>query len=232
MTLELCIDSLEGARLAAKYGLKRIELCSALSVGGLTPSLGLTRKCAELDGAEVHVMLRIKEGHFHYSDEDISAMGSDLKSLKEAGAIGVVFGCLTSSSELDARANRFLVEEAKSLGLEVTFHRAFDFTPDPKASLEQLIDLGFDRLLTSGQKPKAIEGAAMIQELSQLARGRIQIMAGSGVNAENSKTLASTGVDALHFTAHSDFDNLGNFGMGARTIPDENKVAAISTMFR
>jgi len=228
MTLEVCTDSLEGTELAARYGARRVELCSSLSTAGLTPSLTLVEKCAQVDGIEVHAMLRHREGGFVYNDSDLEILLRDMELLHGAGVKGVVFGCLTEESKLDTEKNSRLAERALKLGLESTFHRAFDFVKEPENALEELINQGFTRILTSGQKPTAIEGIDLISELVKQSAGRIQIMAGSGVNASNAKKLASIGVDALHFTAHK-ISGDRRMGMGTHFIPDEEKIRRIKT---
>ena len=230
MTLEVCVDSFEGAKLAGRFKADRVELCSGLSVGGLTPSIGLIAKCAEV--IEVHAMLRNREGDFVYSPREIKIMLDDIDFLAKAGASGIVFGCLTDQNEIDVEANALLIKEAKGLGLETTFHRAFDFCDHPKEALEKLISLGFNRLLTSGQKPKAIDGIDLIQNLVTWADGRIEIMAGSGVNASNAAKLANTEVSALHFTSHETAETKDSFGMGSKTISDPNKIASITRLFQ
>lgn len=229
MTLEVCIDSFDGAQLATKFKADRVELCSGLSVGGLTPSIGLTAKCAEI--IEVHAMLRNREGDFVYSPQEIQMMLDDLDFLAKAGASGIVFGCLTEKNEIDIEANALLINEAKRFGMKSTFHRAFDFCENPREGLEKIITLGFDRLLTSGQRPKAIDGIDLIQKLVKWSDGRIEIMAGSGVNASNAIHLAKTGIDALHFTSHLSEDSKNSFGMGAKSIPDSEKIESIRTLF-
>jgi copper homeostasis protein len=230
MTLEVCVDSFEGAQLAERFGANRIELCSGLSVGGLTPSNGLTAKCAEI--IELHAILRNREGDFVYSPRSIKIMLDDIDSFAQSGANGIVFGCLTGQNQIDIEANTTLVQEAKILGLETTFHRAFDYCKDPKKSLETIIDLGFDRLLTSGKQPTAIEGIELIRKLVSWADGRIEIMAGSGVNASNALELIEAGVDAIHFTSHTFANSKDSFGMGSKSIPDEEKIASIIRLFQ
>jgi copper homeostasis protein len=230
MTLEVCVDSFEGAELAGRFKADRVELCSGLSVGGLTPSIGLIAKCAEV--IEVHAMLRNREGDFVYSPREIKMMLDDIDFLAKAGASGIVFGCLTDQNEIDVEANALLIKKAKGLGLETTFHRAFDFCDNPKESLEKLISLGFNRLLTSGQKPKAIVGIDLIRNLVTWADGRIEIMAGSGVNASNAAKFANTEVSALHFTSHQNIETKDSFGMGAKSVPDEDKIASITRLFQ
>lgn len=227
MTFEICAESFDAALLAKQYKVKRIELCSALGVGGLTPSYGLIKACAALEGAEVHAMIRHKEGGFVYTWEDIEIMLNDILGVKAAGGHGVVFGCLDANNEIDVEQNKVLIETAKKLDLEVTFHRAFDFVTDHKNALEQLIEMGFDRLLTSGKAAKAIEGMSVLAELVVQSKGRIEIMAGSGVSTENAEILKKTGVDALHFTVHTKMDDDISLGMGQRSLMDEEKLKGI-----
>lgn len=230
MILEVCADSLETTLLAEKNGAKRVELCSALSVGGLTPSMGLVKTCKEQSSIEIHCMIRHREGDFVYSQQDLEIMLSDIEMVAQLGVKGVVFGCLNGHGEIDTRATELLVKHAKKWGLEVTFHRAFDFVFDYNSGIEQLIFAKVDRILTSGGRDKAIEGIDQISDLVEIANGRIQIMAGSGVNADNAKELAESGVDALHFTSHI---SAGKpvFGMGEKTSPDPEKIRKIVQVF-
>ena len=161
MNFEICTDSVEGAIAAGKYGAKRIELCAALSVGGLTPNIGLIQQCVEKSTAEVHVMIRHKEGGFNYNVADVKLMELDIIAAKKAGVDGVVFGILDENNEV-SNLNKELVELSKSLNLEVTFHRAFDFVKNYKSAIEKVINLGADRLLTSGLKPTAEESPLAI----------------------------------------------------------------------
>lgn len=231
MIFEVCIDSYEGALLAKKYAAKRVELCSALSVGGLNPSIALTKKCSTLSDLEVHVMIRHTEGGFVYSDSAIQIMKEDIRQFASAGAKGVVFGCLTTDYKINLSQNKELVEIAKQMDLECTFNRAFDFVKDPKKELKSIISLGFDRLLTSGQEKTAIEGIDCINELVKQAKQGIQIMAGSGVNASNALALSNIGIDALHFTSHIKNSEGDSLGMGIANKPDEHKIAAITKLF-
>lgn len=231
MTLEVCVDSYEGALLAQNYKAKRIELCSALSVGGLTPSVGLVEQCTSLKNLEVHCMLRHREGDFLYNQREIDLLKRDLSSLAKLPIKGVVLGCLTAGKRIDLQGSKQLLQVAQDEGLEGTFHRAFDFVNDPKQALNELIDLGFNRLLTSGKQSIAQEGIELIRELVELATGRIEIMAGSGVNATNALQLAETGVNALHFTSHQKMEDSNYLGMGFKNLPNEEKIAAISKLF-
>ena len=231
MIFEICADSYEAALLAKQYAGQRVELCSALNVGGLTPSIGLVEKCAEINGIEVHMMIRHKEGGFVYSDLDIQIMEKDIKAAKEAGANGVVIGCLSADNKIASTQNKRLVSLAKKLGLEVTFHRAFDFCTDAKTALEEIIDLGFDRLLSSGQAKTAEEGIPILKNLVEQANGRIQIMAGAGVNERNALKISDAGLDALHFTIHHKKAAENNLGMGFASEMNEQKLKAIVEQF-
>lgn len=231
MIFEICGDSVEAIELAQKYGAKRIELCSALSVGGLTPSRGLVERCVEIAGVEVHAMIRHKEGDFVYSSSDIEIMIRDIICLKAAGVHGIVFGCLTTENQIDVNQNKRLFTTAKDLELEVTFHRAFDFSTDKLQSLEQLIEIGFDRLLTSGGEKTAEEGLPMLAQLAKNSNERIQIMAGSGVNANNAIKISETGIDALHFTSHRKVDMKKGMGMGSQSVIDQYKAKSIIEQF-
>ena len=231
MNFEICTDSVEGAIIAEKYGVKRIELCSALSVGGLTPSIGLIQQCVQKSVVEVHVMIRHKEGGFCYSEMDVALMKVDIENAKTAGAKGVVFGILNSTHEV-SNLNIGLVGLAKSLDLEVTFHRAFDFVAYYQQAIEQLIAMNVDRLLTSGLQSTAEKGLAIITDLQTKYGNQIQIMAGSGINASNVLKIANSGINNIHFTARKSIQNSTKFGMGELMSVDEEKIRAITTLFR
>jgi copper homeostasis protein len=230
MNFEICTDNVEGILTAEKYGIKRIELCSALSVGGLTPSVGLIRQCTEKSNVEVHVMIRHREGGFVYCKKDIELMKMDIKSAKKAGAHGVVFGVLSEKKEV-SKLNKELVILAKSLSLEVTFHRAFDVVINYKKAIERIIAYDFDRLLTSGLQPTAEKGLSTIKFLQANYGNQIQIMAGSGINASNAKEIASSGVDNLHFTARKQVSEKTALSMGEYTLIDEEKIKNILNQF-
>ncbi len=226
MIFEICTDSFEGAVAAKKYGAKRIELCSALSVGGLTPGYGLIERCSEIPDIEVHVMIRHKEGGFIYSREDVKLMKLDIIAAKNAGAQGVVFGILDKDNNV-SDLNKELVEISRSLGLEVTFHRAFDFVSDFKMSIEKIIEFGVDRLLTSGGKSTAELGLDMITLLQKKYGHKIQIMAGSGITKSNALKIAGSGINNLHFTARKSSGDPAKLAMGELMLVDEDKIKGI-----
>lgn len=225
MKLEACIEHPDEAAMAAFFNLDRVELCQALDLGGLTPSAALVSACAK--HIDVHAMLRVRPGNFVYSEVELEVMAAEMEMLKSAGAKGVVFGCLNNDMQLDIPANSFLVTKALDLGLESTFHRAFDAIPNKQLALEDLINLGFKRILTSGGEFTAIENIDSLTGITLLAKNRIEIMAGSGVNADNAERLAKSGVDALHFSIRKSNGKPTVAGMGTQYIPDNEKIEAI-----
>lgn len=231
MNLELCTDCVEGAQLAGTYGFKRVELCSALSEGGLTPSFGLIRACAQQSGSEIHAMIRALGGSFVCSPTEISIMKEDILRAAEAGASGVVFGILDSKNRI-SESNADLVKSAHRLGLQATFHRAFDQVDTPLEAIRSLIAMGFDRVLTSGLQPRAEDGIQLISDLQNRFGQDIQIMAGSGVNENNALALAGTGIQNLHFTARKSTGEKELPGMGLRMKTDEDKIRSIRSLFK
>ncbi|MBC7774879.1 MAG: copper homeostasis protein CutC [Phycisphaerae bacterium] len=199
MKFEVCAVNIQSALAAQRAGADRIELCSALDAGGLTPSLGLIRAAIRALVIPVHVLVRPREGDFCYSDPELEIMLDDIRLCREAGAAGVVVGTLTEEGLLDLPKMKAMKAAAESL--EVTCHRAFDFTPDPAEALEQLIEMGFGRVLSSGQSDSAFEGRLLLQKLVFQANNRIAVMPGAGINAENIKAItAISGAKDFHFT--------------------------------
>ncbi len=178
-TFEICIDSVEGAVAAEEAGADRVELCSALFDGGLTPSLGTIETALRaVSRIRVHVIVRPRAGDFIYSPFEIEAMERDVRAAVAAGAHGIVIGALTAEGDVDVPTTRRLIAAAGDAS--TTFHRAFDMTRDPHAALEQLIELGVHRVLTSGQEVSVLEGAPLIADLVRRAAGRIVIMPAVG----------------------------------------------------
>ncbi len=207
--LEVCAGDIDSVIAAQQGGATRIELCSALSEGGLTPSAGLVTQACLL-GITVFALIRPRGGDFLYSPEEVETMVTDIKILKQLGVDGVVIGCLKDDGSIDIDACRKLVDAAS--GLNITFHRAFDRCRDPKVALEQIIDLGCNRLLTSGQQATAADGVDLIKELVQQANGRICIMPGCGVNAQNAaQILKYTGATEIHASASHNVASLMKF---------------------
>lgn len=203
--VEVCAFSLESCIAAEKGGAKRIELCSSMYEGGTTPSAGLIQSAKERVSIEIHAMIRPRGGDFCYSDDEISVMEADIRMVKQCGCEGVVLGILQKDGRVNVSQTKALVALAKPM--QVTFHRAIDMTPDYSKALEDIIETGCHRILTSGQKNTALEGIEAIKILVNQAKGRIEIMAGSGINAHNAKLLLHTGVNALHLTGKSSRDS-------------------------
>lgn len=181
--LECCVDSPESALNAYKGGADRLELCQDLIVGGTTPTLALYRKVRQLTpGLKVHVLLRPRFGDFLYSDDEMDVLEEEVAAYRDAGADGVVIGCLTPDGDLDLpKMKRLLAQRGR---MSVTLHRAFDVCRDPFKTLEECKELGINTILTSGQKKSAWEGRDLISKLVQKAEGKVDILAGSGVNAQ------------------------------------------------
>jgi copper homeostasis protein len=195
--LEVAVASVEDARAAHEGGADRLELNAALALGGLTPSLGTLLEVRAAVALPVLVMVRPRPGGFAYSEAGFRVMQRDADLALEHGADGIVFGILTSEGQVDRERCRRLVRQAG--GRAAVFHRAFDVTPDPLAALEQLIDLGLRRVLTSGQEETAYNGAARIAQLIARAAGRIEVLPAGGVNRFTvADVLARTGCDQVH----------------------------------
>lgn len=198
--LEACVDSVESALGAQAGGADRVELCDNLLEGGTTPSAGLIALCCTRLRIPVHVLIRPRGGDFVYSDLELEVMRRDVGVAKEFGAAGVVTGVLLPDGSIDLPRTRALIAAARPLA--VTFHRAFDFTRDPDQALDDLIALGVDRLLTSGQAAMAIEGTGILARLVRRAAGRIAIAVGGGVSEENIVSLLEqTGAAEFHVRA-------------------------------
>jgi copper homeostasis protein len=202
MRYEICLESADDVAAAAEAGADRVELCAALFEGGITPSAGMIEQAvATADGRiRVHVIIRPRGGDFIYTPSEAEVMLRDIRTVKAAGADGVVIGALTPDAEIDTELCARLVEAARPLS--VTFHRAFDVTRTPEKAFEDVIALGVDRLLTSGAAPSALEGADLIARLVEKAAGRIIVMPAGGINERSAARVAEqTGAQELHFTA-------------------------------
>jgi copper homeostasis protein len=198
MQVEVCAFSVESCLNAQQAGAFRVELCGGVYEGGTTPSYGLIEQVRAVLSLKLFVMIRPRGGDFCYNEEEFAVMKADIRAAKALGADGVVFGMLLPNGEIDVARTTELVALARPMG--VTFHRAFDVALEPFEALEAVIQTGAERILTSGQQNTALLGSDLIQQLTQKAAGRIEIMAGSGVNADNALLLAKTGIQALHLT--------------------------------
>lgn len=201
--IEICANSVESAVKAQQAGAYRVELCAGIPEGGTTPSFGEIRMARQLlHQTKLHVIIRPRGGDFLYSPIEQEIMLHDIKVARQLGADGVVFGCLTAEGDVDVPLMKKLLNGVGEMS--VTFHRAFDMCSNPKEALEQIIDLGIDRILTSGQEETAEKGIPLLKELVELADGRIIIMPGCGVNAGNIRKIAEeTGTSEFHFSGRS-----------------------------
>ncbi len=190
LLFEICIDSVDGAVAAQQGGAQRVELCDNLVEGGTTPSIGTIRLARANIAIGLNVIIRPRGGDFCYTPLEFEVMRQDILAAREAGADGVVIGLLQPDGRVDAARTRALVELARPLS--VTFHRAIDLCRDPLEALEDLAAIGVDRILTSGCRPTALEGAEVIAGLVRRSNGRVVIMAGGGVTAAPSSSPAGS----------------------------------------
>jgi copper homeostasis protein CutC len=201
--LEVCVDDIDGFRQALAGGADRIELCSALALGGLTPSAALISTAVGA-AIPVHVLVRPRAGDFMYDAGEAELIGADIGAAVAAGAAGVVIGASRSDAQLDTALLERLVRvaheaaERRGRAVALTLHRAFDLCADLTGALEAAIGLGFGRVLTSGGAESALAGREMLATLVSQARGRIRILAAGGIGPENVADILATGVDEIH----------------------------------
>ena len=237
--IEVCIDNLESLHNALSGGANRIELCSSLALGGLTPSLGMMKQAARISSVPVYAMIRPRQGDFIFDDDDMFCMLEDIEACASSGLDGVVLGVLAPNGSIDMPKMYKLANKAHSLELGITFHRAIDQSSDYQTALEQVITLGCKRVLTSGLAANAEQGIDILSDMVKQADGRIDIMAGAGVNATNAKMIQNTTqVPALHLSGKSTRPSLmennssaqmGNSDIDDYQVPvtDANKISDI-----
>jgi copper homeostasis protein len=199
LLIEVCVDSAESAAAAQQGGADRVELCANLLEGGTTPSAGMIAVARKQVSIGLQVMIRPRGGDFRYSNVEFEVMQQDIRHAKQLGADGVVIGLLLPDGDVDIERTRALIELARPLN--VTFHRSFDMTRDPYQALEDLIALGVDRVLTSGQEPSVIEGLDLITGLVRAAGDRIIVMPGGGAERNLPKIAAQSGVREVHIAS-------------------------------
>ncbi|HIF9057016.1 TPA: copper homeostasis protein CutC [Photobacterium damselae] len=237
--LEVCIDNIESLHLAQQGGATRIELCSSLALGGLTPSFGFMQAAAKYAQVPVYAMIRPRQGDFLFTDQDMEIMLADVHAAKRANLSGVVLGVLTDQGQVDKDQLKALIHQAQGMG--VTFHRAIDQCIDPMATLDILMSLGCERVLTSGLKANAYDGRDTLKEMVTYCGERLAIMAGAGVTAENvGQIISATGVREIHLSGkttraslmknYSNQAYMGNADIDDFAIPvtDANKIAAVA----
>jgi copper homeostasis protein len=214
VSLEVCVGSVADVAAAVRAGADRLELCGGLELGGLTPSAGLMETALAASSVPVIVMLRPRAGGFYYDRHEFGAMLRDAERLGALGASGVAFGILDKSGRIDVGRSREVVEQVAPR--EAVFHRAFDYVVKPRQALDALIEIGCTRVMSSGGQPTAREGAAALAELNRHAAGRIEVMPGGGINAENvGENVRLTGCNQVHVGASGPVDD-GSMGLGPR----------------
>lgn len=232
-TIEICVEGIDGLAAAQAAGADRVELCASLLEGGLTPSLGVIRQALAIATIPFHVIVRPRGGDFLYSELEYQTMLDDVRACRDAGAAGVVFGCLTADGRIDETRMRELTDAARPM--QVTCHRAFDMTRDPEEAIEALVRSGVDRVLSSGQRDTALAGADILKRSHDAARGRIKIMACGGLDETNiAEVLRRSGADELHFAALTTSASKMAFrnphvGMGGTAIEREFEVTLTDT---
>ena len=236
VTLEVCVDSIDSAQAAERGGAQRIELCSDLVEGGVTPSAGLISHIRSRVSLRVFLMIPPRPGDFCYSADEFEIMKDEIARAKRMGVDGIVLGILTKNGEVDIPRTRHLVEIAQPLN--VTFHRAFDMTRDLFAALEQVIETGSNRVLTSGGKATAEDGIPRISALNQRARGRIILVAAGGIRQANvHRILSEGGVAEIHASIASRvlssmrFRN-DNISLGSNRTPEYERCVVLETEVR
>lgn len=230
-SLEVCVDTVEGVLACVEGRADRIELCSSLASGGLTPSAGLMRFAAQRS-VPVYVMIRPRNGGFCYSEEELISMQYDIDTARTLNLSGVVLGAATDYGTLDTRQLRILVDAAGNLGL--TLHRVIDTVADPLQAVEQAIDLGFERILSSGGAVSVDQGISTLLAMHKQARGRIDIMAGAGLTPEIAQgILRDTGIRSFHASCSEAVaapEHLLEFGFASTS--DRRTSASLISHFR
>jgi len=225
MKLEICANSYQSALNAQEAGAHRVELCQELSVGGITPSYGLLKQVIDTLSIPVFVLIRPRSGNFVYTEEEFDIMKQNIQLCKHLGFDGIVSGVLNKHNTIDIERTKALVELSKPLSF--TFHRAFDCVSNPSEALEQLIDLGVDRVLTSGLETSAEKGLIILKQLHKKANGRIIILAGGGINSNNSKLFKEAGFYEIHASASSSIKSDDSLFSVPITYSDTKKIKAI-----
>ena len=223
MIYEICASSFESAKNAQIAGATRIELCSELGVGGITPSYGLIKKVMDELTIGNCVLIRPRSGNFTYTDEEFDVMLRDIALCRELGCQGVVTGVLHRDNTIDEERTARLKEAAGTM--EFIYHRAFDCTPCPVTAIKTLKRLGVERILTSGGKKSAIEGLDLLKELNAIAQGQPTIMPGGGINPQSIQQIKVAGFSQVHFSG-TVFEQLGTtlpFSFRTEAFLDENK---------
>jgi len=212
MLIEICASTYQSALNAEKGGAHRIELCENLAVGGITPSYSLIKRVIEELSIPVNILVRPRKGDFVYDEEEFNQMKKDIEFCKEIGCHGIVTGVLDNNGSIDIARTIELIELSRPMSF--TFHRAFDITVNPLEALTSLMDLGVDRILTSGHEISALQGISLLKELKDTAKDKLTILVGGSVRASNIDHFKNTGFKEAHSSAliegglHSDIEEI------------------------
>jgi copper homeostasis protein len=225
MLLEICANSYQSAKTAQTAGAHRIELCQELSVGGLTPSYGLLKNVINQLTIPIFVLIRPRSGDFVYAESEFDIMKQDISLCKEFGVQGIVSGVLNKNKTIDVVRTKELVELSRPLPF--TFHRAFDELDNPIQGLNELIGLGVDRVLTSGQESSAVDGLPLLMQLNEIARGRLTILPGGGINAKNAAVFKTKGFAEIHASASVQISQDQGLFSAPQTVSDLKTIKAI-----
>lgn len=228
MNFEVVIESLEELEVTNRYNIKRIELCLALDLGGLTPNIGLIESIVDKSNSEVHLMIRPRGGGFIYNLNELEIMKKDILIASKFKCKGVVFGALTNEKEIDIYKTTHLASYSKDLGLETTFHRAVDFTNNIFQSVEIIYKCGVSRILTSGGGVNVDEGIENIKKIFNQYDDIINIMPGGGINFSNAQKLINHRVKNMHFNIRTPKKAQSNIQMGIEYEVDEEKIRKIT----
>ena len=199
MVIEICCSSVSSVKNAINYGANRIELCQDLRNDGITPSKRLLNSAIKISTKPINVLIRPRIGDFFYNSEEIKLIEYEIKQIKSLPINGIVIGILNRENDLPINVLKKLAQIIKPLDL--TFHRAFDIVNNPIKSMNKLIEIGFDRILTSGQSDTAEKGLKMLLELKEKANGKISIMPGGGINENNCHIFLNNGFNEIHLSA-------------------------------
>ena len=229
MKLEICANSYQSAINAQNAGADRIELCSELSVGGITPSYGLLKKVSEDITIPVNVLIRPRSGNFCYSDDEFEIMKQDIEFCKKLGFNGIVSGVLNADNSIDIERTQELIQLSKPLSF--TFHRAFDCVSSPIEAIQKLIVINVDRVLTSGLQEKAIDGIELLKELQEVAKNKLIILPGSGINTKNCRLFKNAGFQEIHTTASKNISGEKNIFFG-KTEQTESNIETITKILK
>lgn len=227
MKLEICANSYQSAINAQNAGADRIELCSELSVGGITPSYGLFKKVSEEITIPVNILIRPRSGNFCYADDEFEIMKNDINICKKLGFSGIVSGVLNADNSINIPRTKELISLSKPLSF--TFHRAFDCVENPEKALEILIKIGVDRILTSGLEEKAKNGIELLKKLQKIAENKLSILPGSGINYKNAFLFKEAGFKEIHTSASKiiHIEKSTFFGTNYQTVSDISEIKEI-----